>query len=156
MFMLKFILYSTQRWIQRVLWTRGNFACKLSTTEYLLISHRNKIWCVEERETLIEARHMFGDMYNPIKCFFDLYLDVPMPSTYIDCKFTMKYREYMRWELVYFTSDLEVACRHLKKFVKDCISYKQLDLLAKIVSKIKQPLEKYYVCNRFWENKIKK
>ena len=111
---------------------------------------------MEKHETLIEARHMFGAMYNPIKHFFDLYLDVPMPSTYKDCKFMMKYREYMRWELVYFTSDLEVACRHLKKFVKDCISYKQLDLLAKIVSKIKQPLEKYCVHNRFWENKIKK
>ena len=123
---------------------------------YLLMSHHNKIWYMENHETLIEARHLFGSMYNPIKCFFDLYLDVPMPSTYKDCKFTMKYREYMRWELVYFTSDLEVACRHLKTFVKHCIHYKCLDLLAKIVNKVKRPFEKYCVCNHFWENKIKK
>ena len=74
---------------------------------------------MEKHETLIEARHLFGSMYNPVKHFFDLYLDVPMPSQ--DCTFTMKYREYMRWELAYFTSDLEVPCRHLKTFVKDCI-----------------------------------
>ena len=122
----------------------------------LLMSHHNKIWYMENHETLTEARHLFGSMYNPIKCFFDLYLDVPMPSTYKDCKFTMKYREYMRWELVYFTSDLEVACRHLKTFVKHCIHYKHLDLLAKIVNKVKRPLEKYCVWNCFWENKIKK
>ena len=43
-----------------------------------------------------------------------------MPNTYMDCKFTMKYREYMQWEIAYFTSDLEVACRHLISFVKNC------------------------------------
>ena len=93
----------------------------LDNIVYLLTSHCNKIWYMEKHETLIEARHLFGSMYNPVKHFFDLYLDVLMPSTYEDCKFTMKYREYMRWELAYFTSDLEVACRHLKTFVKDCI-----------------------------------
>ena len=111
---------------------------------------------METHETLIEARHLFSSVYNPIKHFFNIYLDVPMPSTYKECKFTMKYREYMRWELVYFTSDLEVACTHLKTFVKHCIHYKHLDLLGKIVSKAKCPLEKYCVCNCFWENKIKK
>ena len=77
-----------------------------------------------------------------------------MPSIYKDCKFTMKYRAYMRWELVYFTSDLEIACRALKTFVKCCICYKCLDLLARIVSKVERPFEKYCVCNQFWQNKI--
>ena len=123
---------------------------------YLLMSHCNKIWYMETHKTLTEARHLFGSMYNPIKCFIDLYLDVPMPSTYKDCKFTMKYHEYMRWELVYFTSDLEVSCRHLKEFINNCTQYKCLDLLAKIISKVKRPFERYCVCNCFWENKIKK
>ena len=103
----------------------------------LLMSHRNKIWYMENHETLTEARHLLGSMYNPIKCFFDMYSDVEMLSTYKDCKFTMKYREYMRWELVYFTSDLEVACRHLKTFVKQYIHYKRLDLLSKLLAKLK-------------------
>ena len=111
---------------------------------------------METHETLTEARHLFGAMYNPIKHFFDLYLNVPIPSTYKDCKFMMKYHEYMRWELVYFTSDLEVSCRHLKEFVNNCTQYKCLDLLAKIISKVKRPFERYCVCNGFWENKIKK
>ena len=79
-----------------------------------------------------------------------------MPSTYKDCKFTMKYHEYMRWELVYFTSNLEVSCRHLKEFVNNCTQYKCLDLLAKIISKVERPFERYCVHNGFWENKIKK
>ena len=111
---------------------------------------------METHETLTEARHLFGTMYNPLKHFFDLYLDVPMPSTYKDCKFTMKYLEYMRWELVYFTSDLEVSCRHLKEFVNNCTQYKHLDVLAKIISKVKRPFERYCVDNGFCENKIKK
>ena len=46
-------------------------------------------------------------------------------------------------EIVYLTADLEVACRYLHQFVKDCINYKRLDLLLKIVNKCKQPLAKY-------------
>ena len=111
---------------------------------------------MENHETLTKARHLFSSMYNPIKRFFDMYLDVEMPSTYKHCKFTMRYREYMRWELVYFTSDLEVACRHLKTFIKHCIHYKHLDLLSKFVSKVKRPLKNYCVHNGFWENKINK
>ena len=140
----------------------------------ILMSHRNKIWYMENHETLTEASHLFGSMYNPIKHFFDMYLDVEMPSTYKDCKFIMKYREYMRWQLVYYTSDLEVACRHLKTFVKHCIRYKRLDLLSKIVSKVKKTTWKILCTqwflgeqnkeikykqiknNAFWENKIKK
>ena len=128
----------------------------IDTIIYLLMSHHNKIWYMEKHEMLIEARNLFGAMYNPIKCFFDLCLDVPMPSTYKDCKFTMKYLEYMRWELVYFTSDLELSCRHLKVFVTNCIKYKHIDLLAQIISKVKRPFEQYCVRNHFWENKIKK
>ena len=79
-----------------------------------------------------------------------------MPDTHKDCKFTMKYREYMQWEIAYFTSDLEVTCRHLIGHVKSCECYKQLDLLARITNKCKSVLEEYCVCNHFWENKIKK
>ena len=46
------------------------------------MSHRNKIWYIENHETLTEARHLFSSMYNPIKHFFDMYLDVEMPNTY--------------------------------------------------------------------------
>ena len=60
-----------------------------------------------------------------------------MPHSYKDCKFTMKYCEYMQWEIVYLTADLEVACRYLCQFVKNCINYKRLNLLLKIVNKCK-------------------
>ena len=55
----------------------------------------------------------------------------------------------------YLTADLEVACRYLHQFVKDCINYKRLDLLLKIVNKCKWPLAKYVAQHGFWEDKIK-
>ena len=128
----------------------------LDNITYLLTSHRAKIWFMEKHETLIEAQILICAMYNPIKRYFDLYLQESMPSTYMECKFTMKYREYMCWELVYITSDLEVSCMKLKKYVANCVAYKRLDLLAKILNKVKRPFEKYCVRNHFWENKIKK
>ena len=79
----------------------------------LSMSHCNKIWYMENHETLTEARHLFSSMYNPIKHFLDMYLNVEMPSTYKECKLMTKYREYVRWELVYYTSDLEVACENI-------------------------------------------
>ena len=78
-----------------------------------------------------------------------------MPSSYKDYKFTMKYHEYMQLEIVYLTADLEVACRYLRQFVKNCINYKRLNLLLKIVNKCKQPLAKYVAQHGFWEDKIK-
>ena len=108
------------------------------------MSHRNKIWFMEKHKTLIEARTMFGAMYNPIKHFFDMYVnDDEMPSTYLNCIFTMQYREYMRWEIVHLTVDMEVACRYLKSYTKNCVMYKRLDLLCRIISKCKHVLEKY-------------
>ena len=128
----------------------------LDNITYLLTSHRAKIWFMEKHETLIEAQVLFHAMYNPIKRYFDLYLQESMPSTYMECKFTMKYREYMCWELVYMTSDLDISYMKLKKYVANCVAYKRLDLLAKILNKVKRPFEKYCVRNHFWENKIKK
>ena len=60
-----------------------------------------------------------------------------MPSVYKEFKHTMRYREYMQWEIVYITVDLEVACRYLLAYVKECIHYKKVDLLIKIVNKCK-------------------
>ena len=113
----------------------------LENIMYLLTSHRTKIWYMEKHETLMEAQTLFCDMYNPIKQYFDVYLDVPMPSTYMDCK---------------FTSDLEVFCMKLKEFVSNCHAYKHLDLLAKILNQVKTSFENYCVTNHFWESKIKK
>ena len=46
-------------------------------------------------------------MYNPIKHLFDMYVnDDEMPSTYLNCIFTMQYREYMWWEIVHLTVGL--------------------------------------------------
>ena len=59
----------------------------------------------------------------------------------------------MCWELVYITSDLEVSCMKLKKYVANCVAYKRLDLLAKILNKVKRPFEKY--CVRFTSGKTK-
>ena len=78
-----------------------------------------------------------------------------MPSSYRDCKLTMRYRKYMQWEIVYLTADIEVTCQYLHEFVKDCINYKWLDLLLKIVNKCKRPLAKYVAHQGFWEDKIK-
>ena len=78
-----------------------------------------------------------------------------MPSVYKECKFTMRYCEYMQWEIVYITVDLEVACRYLLAYVKECIHYKWLDLLIKIVNKCKHPLAKYIQRQGFWKDKIK-
>ena len=105
---------------------------------------------------LIEARHLFRCYVKSHKTFFDMYLSDPISMSHKECKFTMMYREYMWWEIVHFMVDLEVACRSLKTFVHDCINYKCLDLLAKILSKVKRPFEEYCVRNHFWENKIKK
>ena len=86
---------------------------------YMITSHRKKIWYMQEHTTLIEARKLFSAVYNPIKCFFDMYVTThEMPNSYIKCKFTMKYREYMQWEITHFTCNLEVACRDLIGFVK--------------------------------------
>ena len=139
----------TDKW-DNVLWA-------LDTFSYLLMSHRNKLWFMEKHETLIEARTMFGAMYNPIKHIFDMYVnDKDMPSTYLECIFNMRYREYMRWEIVHLTVDLEVSCRYLKAYTEQCIMYKCLDLLCRIITKCKCVLEKYCVHNAFWEQKIKK
>ena len=62
----------------------------------------------------------------------------------------------MRWEIVHLTVDLEVSCRYLKAYTEQCIMYKHLDLLCRIITKCKCALEKYCVCNAFWEQKIKK
>ena len=76
-------------------------------------------------ETLIEARHLFISIYNLIKHVFDMYVKSnKMPSSYRDCKFTMRYHKYMQWEIVYLTADIEVTCQYLHEFVKDCINYK--------------------------------
>ena len=124
--------------------------------EYLVSKHQNKIWFMKKHKTLTEARHLFISIYNPIKHFFDMYISSnDMPSSYKDCKFTMKFHEYMQWEIVYLTTDLEVACRYLHQFVKNCINYKRLDLLLKIVNKCKWPLAKYVAQHGFWEDKIK-
>ena len=65
---------------------------------------------MEKHKTLIEARTMFGAMYNPIKYFFDMYVNnKDMPSTYLEYIFTMRYREYMRWEIVHLTVDLKLV-----------------------------------------------
>ena len=61
----------------------------------------------------------------------------------------------MQWEIVYLSADIEVTHQHLCEFVKDCINYKWLDLLLKIVNKCKRPLAKYVVHQGFWEDKIK-
>ena len=61
----------------------------------------------------------------------------------------------MQWEIVYLTVDLEVACRYLCQFVKDCINYKRLNLLLKIVNKCKRPLANYVAQQGFWKDKIK-
>ena len=109
-----------------------------------------------KHKTLIEARHLFISIYNPIKHFFDMYIESQdMPEGYKDCKFTMRYREYMQWEIVYITVNLEVACRYLLAYVKNCIRYKLLDLLIKIVNKCKCPLAKYVERQGFWDDKIK-
>ena len=74
---------------------------------------------MEKHKTLIKARTMFGAMYNPIKRFFDMYVnDDKIPSTYLNCIFIMQYREYIQWEIVHLTIDLEVACRYLKLYTK--------------------------------------
>ena len=72
-----------------------------------------------------------------------------MPEGYKDCKFTMRYHEYMQWEIVYITVNLGVACRYLLAYVKNCIRYKQLDLLM-ISTKI-IPMIGTYVRLGFWE-----
>ena len=93
--------------------------------QYLISKHRNKIWFMCKHETLIEARHFFISIYNPIKHFFDMYIESQdMPDGYKDCKFTIRYHEYMQWEIVYITVDLEVACRYLLAYVKNCIRHK--------------------------------
>ena len=127
----------------------------LDNITYLLTLHRTKIWFMEKHETLTEAQTLFHTMYNPVKRYFDIYLEESMPSTYMACKVTMKYREHMHWELVHITSDLEVSCMKFKKFVAYSVSCKRLDLLAKLLNKVKRPFEKYCVRNCFWENKIK-
>ena len=47
-----------------------------------------------------------------------------MANIYRECKFTIRYCEYMQWEIVYITVDLEVACRYLLSYVKERICYK--------------------------------
>ena len=68
--------------------------------------------------------------------------DKDMPSTYLECIFTMRYREYMRWEIIHLTVDLEVSCRYLKAYTEQCVMYKCLDLLCRIITKCKHVLEK--------------
>ena len=126
----------------------------LANIMYLLTSHGMKMWYMEKHETLIEAQRLFHEMYNPIKQYFDKYLDVPMPTTYMECKFTMRYREYMHWELAYIITDLELSCMKLKEFVSNCLAYKHLDLLAKILNQVKK-FENYCVTNYFWEKQYK-
>ena len=117
---------------------RGMCSRGVEILEYLVSKHQKKIWFMNKHETLIEARHLFISMYNPIKHFFDMYVKSnEMPSSYKDCKFTMRYCKYIQWEIVYLTADLEVACRYFYQFVKDCINYKRLNLLLKIVNKCK-------------------
>ena len=88
--------------------------------------------------------------------FFNMHVKSnEIPSSYRDCKFTMRYHEYMQWEIVYLTTDIEIACQYLHEFVKDCINYKLLDLLLKIVNKCKRSLAKYIAHQGFWEDKIK-
>ena len=88
----------------------------------MITSHRNKVWYMQEHATLKEAQKLFSAMYNPIKWSFDMYITThKMPNSYMECKFTMKYREYMQWEIAHFICDLEVACRHLIRSVENSI-----------------------------------
>ena len=85
----------------------------LTNIMYFLTSHRTKIWYMEKHETLFETHILFCEMYNPIKQYFDKYLDIPIPTTYMECKFKMRYREYMHWELAYIITDLELSCLYV-------------------------------------------
>ena len=88
----------------------------LANIMYLLTSHRMNIWYMGKHETLIEVQRLLScKMYNPIKQYFDKYLDVPKPSTYMECKFTMRYREYMHWELAKHNNWLRSVLYEIKR-----------------------------------------
>ena len=119
----------------------------LCAVESIVDATHTKTLCFENHSMIEDSHHKLIAIYKPIKHFAEWFLPgYEISRSHKMTPFTMNYREYRQQELYLICNDIYWVVQNIKiKFIFDCIEYKKIDLLARIVTKASKILQKWAI-----------